>query len=119
MICNSYNQLTIIEKTQFIGKLMHLIQSEESAFLLADNLLRKADSEGTFNKVVILPDSVPEPIYEDAPASSQNVSHNSFEMINSSDFFASNSNNPMINLLHKTKGTFQKSYQRVFAKLAS
>ena len=64
MICSSYDQLTIVEKTQFIGKLMHLVQTNENAFQAADNLIKKAGDEGLFNTVTILPARHTQPVYE-------------------------------------------------------
>ena len=118
MICNSYNQLTIVEKTQFVGKLIHLIQSEESAFLAADSLLKIANDQGLLEKVTILPK---EDLNADASKSypeTETEVHQLYEVISSSDFLHQHSNN-LVGLLYRTRNTLQRSYQKVFAKLAS
>lgn len=55
MICNSFDNLTIVEKVQFIGKLMHLVQSSEVAFKEAELMIRCADDVGMFKGTTILP----------------------------------------------------------------
>ena len=119
MICNSYNQLTIVEKTQFVGRLIHIIQSEENAFNVADTLLKKADAEGWFDKVTILPTEDPNNVFEEAPVTQNNEVHQMYEVINSADFLRPHSNNVVSSLYYRTKNSLQRSYQKVFAKLAS
>ena len=118
MICNSYNQLTIIEKTQFVGKLLHLVQSKESAFLIADNLLREAGAEGCFDKVIILPNEEPLKVFQEMTVSSETYQQ-SYELINSETFLASHSNKRVSSLFSKTMDSIQRSYQKIFTRLAS
>lgn len=119
MMCESYNQLTIIEKRELIGKLLHLIQTDENAYLIADNLIQKAHSDGSFDRIKILPRTEPIRTCEDAPTDSSETPKQVFQVINSAEFLASHQGNPVIDLFYKTKDTLQRSYHKIFAKLAS
>ena len=55
MICSLYQNLTAVEKWQFLGKLTHAAQSDELCFLLAQELIENAASKGVLDGVVILP----------------------------------------------------------------
>jgi hypothetical protein len=54
MICKSFENLTIKEKIEMIGKVQHLIQTHEQYFLQAQLMIEKAEFEGLFHKVKIL-----------------------------------------------------------------
>ena len=117
MICNSYDQLTIIEKTQFIGKLIHLIQSNEDAFKEADSLLNKASQQGWLNNVTILPKVERANPLVVAEWKEEAVP-NSFEVINREDFLHSSSGS-VSHMLQKTRDSIHRSYQKIFTRLAS
>lgn len=56
MLCKSFDELTIVEKVKLIGKLNHLVQTYEGAFIEAKSMIDKAEKEGLFEDVVILPE---------------------------------------------------------------
>ena len=113
MICKSYDQLTIVEKTQFIGKLMHLVQTNDNAFMTADQLLSSADKEGIFKNVVILParEHLDEHLEE-------YVETPSYHYHDQESMFIP-SHNVVVNIFNKTRDSIHRSYQKLFAKLAS
>ena len=116
MICKSYDQLTIVEKTQFIGKLMHLIQTNEYAFLTADQLIKKADAEGLLDKVTILPAKEAEPAYElNQPLLPGESSYQSRPMM----YIPAASHNLVATVYSRTKDSIHRSYQKLFTRLAS
>lgn len=53
MNCKEYQELTIIEKIQFIGKLNHLCQTNSFAFGCAQNLISQGEKAGLFVGVEI------------------------------------------------------------------
>ncbi len=55
MICKSYNELTVKEKYQMIGKLVHLVMNDETAFAVADEMVKHAEEAGDFNDVTFFP----------------------------------------------------------------
>lgn len=52
---NNYQTLTIIEKIEMVGKLVHAIQSDNEMYNLAKELLTKAEEKGLFINIKILP----------------------------------------------------------------
>lgn len=58
MICKSYDNLTVIEKTVFIGQLVHLVQSNELFFARAMQLVVKGAAEGLLDDITILPEPI-------------------------------------------------------------
>ena len=58
MICEKYEALTIIEKVQMVGKLLHAMQSDNELFDKAEWIIVAAELQGIFNKVTILPNDV-------------------------------------------------------------
>ena len=52
---NKYQSLTIVEKIDMVGKLVHAIQSNNEMFDLAETLLIKAEEKGLFINIKILP----------------------------------------------------------------
>lgn len=57
MICKEYEELSIIEKTQLIGRAIHLIQNQSEAFLATLSMIRQAENNGLFDNVIIIPDN--------------------------------------------------------------
>jgi len=57
MICSQFENLTIIEKIQLIGKLNHLVQTYESAFNVAVSMINKAEKDGLLSDIVIIPET--------------------------------------------------------------
>lgn len=55
MICKKYENLTIIEKVQMVGKLLHAMQSSNELFDKAKWIIEVAELQGMFDKVTILP----------------------------------------------------------------
>lgn len=116
MICHSYDQLTIIEKTQLVGRLTHLIQNDEAAFLVADELIKKAECNGLFDKVIIFPSHII-PREETAKIKLQirhdaNPSKDSF-------YIPLHSHNMIDTIYNRAVYTLQKSYHKIFSSLAS
>lgn len=52
---NKYQNLTIVEKIDMVGKLVHAIQADNEMFELAEKLLTKAEEKGLFINIKILP----------------------------------------------------------------
>lgn len=119
MICKNYDQLTIVEKTQFVGKLMHLVQTSDHAFLSAEQLIKTADSQGVFNKIVILPvkERTPVPDFYEEDVMEENSSYN--YQAGHTMFIPSHPHNLVFDVYSKTKDTIQRSYQKLFGRLAS
>jgi hypothetical protein len=59
MICSNYELLTHSEKVQFMGKLCHASQSDDSLFEIAQEIIRLGEVRGLFDNVKILPDHEP------------------------------------------------------------
>lgn len=116
MICHSYDQLTIIEKTQLVGRLTHLIQNDENAFTAANELLRNAESNGLFDKVVIFPQHITLPTEKKEIYKTQNVTNNRSK---ESLYIPLHSQSVIDNIYNKAIYTLQKSYHKFFSKLAS
>ncbi len=55
MICEKYEVLSHPEKVQFLGKLCHAAQSDNTLFIHAEELIRLAELRGLFESVIILP----------------------------------------------------------------
>ena len=113
MICHSYDQLTIVEKRQFIGKLMHLIQSDEKAFIEADQLIREADKDGIFKSVTILP--VNNAPFNGAKKESGSFSYN---YTRQTPMLKPHSQNFVFNFYNRTRDSLQRSYHKLFSGLA-
>ena len=56
MLCKSFENLTIVEKVKFIGKINHLAQTYESVFNEVNKIINKAEKEDLFKDVTILPE---------------------------------------------------------------
>lgn len=55
MNCTNYLDLSPQEKINFIGKMIHAIQSDNEIFNRAEILIKKADKQGIFDGVTINP----------------------------------------------------------------
>jgi hypothetical protein len=55
MNCKSYQNLSVAEKIEFTGKILHLIQNDESVFILAKQWVRIGEKSGLFKNVKINP----------------------------------------------------------------
>jgi hypothetical protein len=53
--CIQYQNLSPKEKIEFIGKLVHLVQNDETAFSRAVGMILKGDVQGAFDDVKINP----------------------------------------------------------------
>ena len=56
MLCKSFENLTIVEKVKFIGKINHLAQTYEAVFNEVNKIINKAEKEDLFKDVTILPE---------------------------------------------------------------
>jgi len=57
MICSKYQELSHREKVEFIGKLVHAVQSNDAIFESAKALVYWVEQFGVFNNVTILPNN--------------------------------------------------------------
>lgn len=57
MNCNSYQELSLPEKWSMIGKIVHLIQNDETSFTEAAWLIRLGEASGKLDAVKILPET--------------------------------------------------------------
>lgn len=55
-ICKNYEELTPFERVEFIGKLVHAVQSDEQAFNSANTIIGYSEENGVFDGVTILPE---------------------------------------------------------------
>lgn len=51
MICESFNSLTHKEKVEMIGKITHLIQTDEAIFKEVSSMISFSEIDGDFNNV--------------------------------------------------------------------
>lgn len=54
MVCPSFDQLTPKEKTEYIGALVHSVQSNDNFFWVGKEIIEQATSLGLFEGVKIL-----------------------------------------------------------------
>jgi len=59
MICKSFESLTPLEKSTFIGELVHSCISDERFFDMGKKLIKQAHRKGLFDGVKINPDAQP------------------------------------------------------------
>lgn len=57
MICETYLELTPVEKAKLIGEIVHCIQSDEFYLKIGTLMVIDAKEKGLFDNVTILPDS--------------------------------------------------------------
>lgn len=55
MLCEAYLALTPLEQSTFVGKIVHLIQSDGAFFDLGQKLIEKGENKGLFKGVTINP----------------------------------------------------------------
>lgn len=51
MICKSFEELTIVERRELIGKITHLVQTYENAFSVLQSIVRQAEQAGLFEGI--------------------------------------------------------------------
>jgi hypothetical protein len=56
MNCQSFQQLSVKEKIEFIGSINHALMNDEELFTDGCQLLNKAQKKGVLNNVTILPE---------------------------------------------------------------
>lgn len=56
MICEQYDQLSLPEKFEMIGKIVHLVQNDSDVFNEVDWLVKKATLSGKLDNVKIMPE---------------------------------------------------------------
>lgn len=54
---DEYQQMTSLEKTEFIGKLLHACQSDNDIMKAAFGLIEIGERRGLFDNVKIMPDT--------------------------------------------------------------
>lgn len=54
----NYNDLTIVEKTKFIGELVHLVTTDEVSFYCANSIIKVGKQRGLFDRVTICPEEI-------------------------------------------------------------
>jgi len=64
MNCAEYQNLTPLEKSQYIGELVHACISDTKYFKMGEKLIKQAQDKGLFEGVVINPPSEVPPITE-------------------------------------------------------
>jgi hypothetical protein len=57
MICEEFDKLTPKEKTEYIGQVVHSIQSDPALFEMGKEIIRIGTIKGLFDRVTILPDN--------------------------------------------------------------
>jgi hypothetical protein len=61
MLCNSFQNLSVKEKVEFIGLLSHAVMNDEHSFIIGSELINKATRKGIFENIVINPPRTQEP----------------------------------------------------------
>lgn len=56
MICEQYDRLSLPEKFEIIGKIVHLVQNDSDVFNEVDWLVKKATLSGKLDNVKIMPE---------------------------------------------------------------
>lgn len=55
MICTEFDELSPKEKTEYIGALVHSVQSDSDLYSMGQEIINMAKMKGLFDRVVILP----------------------------------------------------------------
>lgn len=55
MVCQSFEELTPKEKTEFIGEVVHAAISDEALYSMAQEIIRIGKIKGLFDRVKICP----------------------------------------------------------------
>ena len=56
-LCKKYEELTPFERVEFIGKLVHAVQSDDNLFFAAKCLIDTGQDLGVFEGVTIMPEN--------------------------------------------------------------
>lgn len=57
MICEKFNELSINEKIQYIGKLVHAVENDNLLFEAGNEIIGLANEKGIFKGITILPEN--------------------------------------------------------------
>lgn len=55
MICENYNLLSHRERIEYVGKLIHSVQSSNQLFIIGNAIIKQAEEMGILDDVIILP----------------------------------------------------------------
>ena len=55
MVCKEFDSLSPKEKTEYIGQVVHSIQSDSALFEIGKEIIRLGEIKGLFEGVTILP----------------------------------------------------------------
>lgn len=55
MICQKFDELTPKEKTEYIGAVVHAVQSSDNLYSMGQEIIRLGNLAGLFDGVKILP----------------------------------------------------------------
>lgn len=55
MLCPSFMELTPLEQSTFVGKVVHLISQDEKYYQMGMNMIKEGENDGLFKNVVINP----------------------------------------------------------------
>ena len=58
MICKEYDELTPVQKTIFIGELVHAAMNDSDLFRICQKVVDTAIVKGLFNGVQMIPDPI-------------------------------------------------------------
>lgn len=56
MICKEYSELSPLEQSYYVGKLIHAVQNDSTFFEIGKSLIEYAENEGVFDKVKFHPE---------------------------------------------------------------
>lgn len=56
MICKTYDDLSLPEKVQLVGKVIHLLQNDELICNSIMSIVRSAEQQGLLDNVTIIPE---------------------------------------------------------------
>lgn len=60
MNCELYQALSVVEKYEYIGKLLHAAQSHDYFFMAGQKIIEAAEEKGFLNGVTIMPEIIGE-----------------------------------------------------------
>lgn len=63
MLCTSYNLMSHRERIEYIGKLLHSVQSDDKLFTIGRAIIKQAEDNGLLDDVIINPNPI-EPIHD-------------------------------------------------------
>lgn len=61
MNCKLYQNLTCVEKVEFVGKIIHLLQNYDQSFTQCAMIIEQGEITGKFDEVIINPPQQTEP----------------------------------------------------------